>query len=321
MRMTPVKTKGAWRRLRVMLRRWEMGLRMRELHGDPDAWLLEAKTPVDGSPWSQTRAHPAAGTLIDPGSAVEVVESELRLRLYAVHDYFVGLRTATTTRSVYSLHVLSRSTIEACAFASWVFDPAARPAERLLRGLQLTQDPLRRRLASLQAESCDAPGPGDEALVSELTTAMNGVRAFQESAERLVRDLHAELEADQGNTASVPQEIPSPTRRVTEMLCDEMGMPREIDAYNRMSGIAHSKALSIIGTWNWDAKRPSIDYFSFLEFLHLALCSTDFMLARREACWGETRNGKKLHRIIDRVERILEGEPGVQPSEPSHHCS
>ncbi len=314
MRMTPVKTKGAWRRVCVTLRRWEIGLRMRELHGDPDAWLLESKLPADDSLWSQTRAHPAADAPVGPGSAIDLVESELRLRLYVVHDYFAGLRTATGARSPYSLHVLCRATIEACAYATWVFDPAAQPAERLLRGLQLTQDPLRRRLNSLRQVASEATSADGAALDSEMVSAMDSVTALQEHVRQLVRDLHAELEAAQKYPGSKPRAVPSATRRVTEMLCNEMGMPHEIDAYNRMSGIAHSKALAIIDTWSWDTKRPSIDYFSFLEFLHLALCSIDFMLERREACWGETRNGRKLHTIIDRVERIIEGEPGLQPS-------
>ena len=68
-----------------------------------------------------------------------MAEAEAQLRLDAVHDYFVGLRGAMWTRSVYSLHALCRSTIEACAFAAWVFDPDAAPAEGLLRGLMLRE--------------------------------------------------------------------------------------------------------------------------------------------------------------------------------------
>ncbi len=118
MRIAPVKSNGARRCVRVTLGRWEIGLRMRELHGDPDAWLSESKLPADGSPWSQTRAHPAADTQVGPGSAIDLVETELHLRLYAVHDYFVGLRAVTGTRSPCSLHVLCRTTIDACAYAT-----------------------------------------------------------------------------------------------------------------------------------------------------------------------------------------------------------
>ncbi len=311
-RMTPVKSKGALRRAHVMLRRWEIGLRMREAHGDPDIWLLESKAPAHRSPWSDTRTYPGAATQAGPGSAVEVVESEARLRVYAVHDYFVGLRTTTGTRSAYSLYVMCRATIEACAFATWVFDPAARPEERLLRGLRLAAEPLRRRLKSLEAMESDATGFWGDDFRSDITSAKNRALVYQHNIERAIQSIHAEHQKADGHASREPSRVPSASQRVREMLCDEMDLPQGLDAYHRMSGVAHSEALAIIGTWNWDTKRPSIDYFSFLEFLHLALCAVAFMLERRAACWGENCKLNKLHRIIHRVEHIVEREPRVQ---------
>lgn len=312
MRMTPIKSKGALRRVHVTLRRWEIGLRMRELHGDPAIWLLESKAPTDGSPWGHTRACPGAARQVGPGSAVEVVESEARMRVYAVHDYFVGLRAATGARSPYSLYVMCRAVIEACAFATWVFDPAAQPEERLLRGLHLAKEPLRRRLRSLEAMESDATGFWGEDFLSDVASASNQASDYQNNIERAVQGIHAELEKADERTSRGSSRVPMASQRVREMLCDEMELPQGLDAYHRMSGVAHSEALAIIGTWNWDTKRPSIDYFSFLEFLHLALCAVDFMLERRAVCWGETCKLKKLHRIVHRVERIIEREPGVQ---------
>ena len=311
-RMTPVKSKGALRRAHVMLRRWEIGLRMREAHGDPDIWLLESKAPAARSPWSDTRTHPGAATQAGPGSAVEVVESEARLRVYAVHDYFVALRTTTGTRSAYSLYVMCRATIEACAFATWVFDPAARPEERLLRGLRLAAEPLRRRLKPLEAMESDATGFWGEDFRADRASAKNRALVYQHNIERAIQSIHAEPQKSDGHSSREPSRVPSASQRVREMLCDEMDLPQGLDAYHRMSGVAHSEALAIIGTWNWDTKRPSIDYFSFLEFLHLALCAVAFMLERRAACWGENCKLKKLHKVIGRVERIIEREPGVQ---------
>ena len=311
-RMTPVKSKGALRRVHVTLRRWEIGLRMRELHGDPAIWLLESKAPTDGSPWGHTRACPGAARQVGPGSAVEVVESEARMRVYAVHDYFVGLRAAMGARSPYSLYVMCRATIEACAFATWVFDPAARPEERLLRGLRLAREPLRRRLKSLEAMEADATGFWGDDFRSDIASARNQASVYQHNIERAIQSIHAEHQKADGHSSQEPSRVPSASQRVREMLCDEMDLPQGLDAYHRMSGIVHSEALAIIGTWNWDTKRPSIDYFSFLEFLHLALCAVVFMLERRAACWGENCKLKKLHRIIYRVEHIIEREPGVQ---------
>jgi len=247
-RMTPVKSKGALRRAHVMLRRWEIGLRMREAHGDPDIWLLESKAPAHRSPWSQTRTHPGAVTQAGPGSAVEVVESEARLRVYAVHDYFVGLRTTTGTRSAYSLYVMCRATIEACAFATWVFDPAARPEERLLRGLRLAAEPLRRRLKSLEAMESDATGFWGDDFRSDITSAKNRALVYQHNIERAIQSIHAEHQKADGHASREPSRVPSASQRVREMLCDEMDLPvGKIRIRPGGSPAGHNGIRSIIG--------------------------------------------------------------------------
>ena len=129
-----------------------------------------------------------------------------------------------------------------------------------------------------------------------------------DEVNRIIKEIRAELEPRKG----VPLKRPSRTRQVRDMLCGDMGMPQGFDAYHRMSGVVHSEATGIIGTWNLEGTKPSIDYYTFLEPLHLALCSIHFVLDRRGACWGETHKGSKLHKIIGRVERIIEREPGVQ---------
>ena len=131
MRMTPAKTKPIARHIRVKFLMWGIAVRMKRLWRDPDVWLTVSTAPADGSPWAQTRAYASGVEQIDSGSVIHAAEPEAQLRLDAVHDYFVGTRGAMWTRSVYSLHALCRSTIEACAFAAWVFDPDAAPAVRL----------------------------------------------------------------------------------------------------------------------------------------------------------------------------------------------
>ena len=83
-RMTPVKTKCVLRRMGVTLRRWEIGLRMRAPHGDPDMWFPGSQAPEPGSPWDQSHAHSAASARIGPDSAGDVMEAEARLRLEAI---------------------------------------------------------------------------------------------------------------------------------------------------------------------------------------------------------------------------------------------
>ena len=150
MRMTPVKTKPTSRRIRVKFLMWGIVLRMKVLHGDPDVWFLESTAPADGSPWEQTRASGSGLAHVGSGSVNHLVEAEAQLRVDAIHDYFGVLRAAMRTRSAYSLYVMCRSTIEACAFAAWVFDPEVKPAERLLRGLLLRKQSLNTTLKSLR---------------------------------------------------------------------------------------------------------------------------------------------------------------------------
>ena len=304
MRMTPVKTTSALRRITVRARVREIGLRMRELHGDPDTWLPEPLEPMAGSPWALTRQRESSDAMVGSGRAIHVADAEASLRLDAIHDYFVVLRAATTTRSVYGLHVMCRATIEACAFSTWMLDPAAEPAERLLRGLLLREEALGRSLSSMrqaggrssEGEPCQEPA--DVEAIAQTETLLADFK-------RAITDVRAGL-------ASAADRVPTPTTRIREMLCDDMGMPQGHDAYHRLSGVAHSEATSIMGTWNLDQGKPTIDYFSFLAYLHLALCSIGFALSRRAACWGTAFEATKLLMIIRRVERVIEGEPGVE---------
>ena len=309
--MTPIKTSPVWRRIWVRFLMWEVGLRMRVVHGDPDVWLSASAAPADGSPWSRTRAQASSAPRVDPGGVAGVVEAEAKLRIDAVHDYFVGLRSAMRTRSVYSLHVMCRSTIEACAFSAWIFDPAAEPAERLLRGLLLRRQSLGTWLKTLEAMEGGLSGELDAGDLSEISRARSQTHEHIVEVKRAIRSIRADLESRNGALPERSLRVPSATERIREVLCDDMGLPQGFDAYPRMSGIAHSRSIAIMGTWNLDRGKPSIDYFSFLEFLYLAVGSIDFILGRRAACWGETHKSAGLHKILDRVEHIIEREPGV----------
>ena len=309
MRMTPVKTKPISRRVRVKFLMWGIALSMRRLWRDLDVWLTVSTAPADGSPWAQTRAYGSGVGQIDSGSVVHVAGAEAQLRLDAVHDYFVGLRGAMWTRSVYSLYALCRSTIEACAFASWVLDPDAAPEERLLRGLMLREQWLHEHQKALsrmvKAGRC---GHLDADYLADIARARSVTETDLGDVRRVIKGVRVDLASMSG----LSSQVPSKTQRVGEMLVDNIGMPQGVDAYHRLSGVAHSAPGAIFGTWNLDGGRPSIDYYSFLEPLHLALCSIHFGMERRAACWGETHKGAGLLRIIERLERILEGEPGVQ---------
>ena len=309
MRMTPVKTKPISRRIRVKFLMWGIALRMKLLPTDSDVWLTVSTAPVDGSPWAQTRAYGSGVGEIDSGSVMHVAEAEAQFRLDAVHDYFVGLRGAMWTRSVYSLYALCRSTIEACAFAAWVFDPDAAPAERLLRGLMLKEQWLHDHQKALD-RMVEAGRRGD--LDADYLADIDRARSVTETDLGDVQRVIEGVRVDLASMSGLSSQVPSKTQRVGEMLVDDIGMPQGADAYHRLSGVAHSAAGAISGTWNLDGGRPSIDYYSFLEPLHLALCSIHFGMERRAACWGETHKGAGLLRIIERLERILEGEPDVQ---------
>ena len=309
MRMTPVKTKPISRRIRVKFLMWGIALRMKLLHSEPDVWFTASTAPADGSPWALTRAYGSGVGQIDSGSVTHVAEAEAQLRLDAVHDYFVGLRGAMWTRSVYSLHALCRSTIEACAFAAWVFDPDAAPAERLLRGLMLRKQWLHEHQKALdRMVGTGRSGELNSDDLADVARARSVTETHLGDVQRVIEGVRVDLASMSG----LPSQVPSKTERVGEMLVDDIEMPQGADAYHRLSGVAHSAAGAISGTWNLDGGRPSIDYYSFLEPLHLALCSIHFGMERRAACWGETHKGAGLLRIIERLERILEGEPGVQ---------
>ena len=316
MRMMPVKTKPMWRRIRVKALMWELALRMRELHGNPDVWLLASRTPSKGSPWEQTQAYGSDLDQLDAGSVIDVVKSEAHTRIDAVHDYFAVMRTAMSNRRVYSLYAICRSAIEACAFATWVFDPGAEPTERLLRGLLLRKRSLATHLTSLRKLLEDPYGELDSSDVADITQAMSNAGTHLNELKRAIQDIGAAHQPGQPPLARSLQ-IPSATRRIREMLCDEMEMPHGLDAYHRMSGVAHSESIAIFATWNFDGDRLSIDYFSFLEFLHLAVCSIDFCLERRSTCWGQPYKRTRLHKIIRRLERIIAGEPNVRLMSPA----
>ena len=316
MRMMPVKTKPTWRRIWVKVLMWEIGLRMRELHGNPYGWLLASPTPTKGSPWDKTQTYASGLAQLDAGSVVDVAYLEARARIDAVHDYFAVMRTAMSNRRVYSLYAICRSTIEACAFATWVFDPAAEPTERLLRGLLLRKRSLATHLKSLQKLLEDPYGELDSSDVADITQTKSNAGTHLNEIKGAIRDIGTTHQLGQP-----PQErslqIPSATRRIREMLCDEMEMPHGLDAYHRMSGVAHSESIAIFATWNFDGDRLSIDYFSFLEFLHLAVCSIDFCLERRSTCWGQSYKRTRPNKIIRRLERIIAGEPNVRLMSPA----
>ena len=291
---------------------WGIGLRMKLLHGDPDVWLLESRTPTDGSPWALARTYGDQLAPVGGDSVRHIVEAEAQLRLDALHDYFAGLTAAMRTRRVYSLHVMCRSTIEACAFASWVFDPEVEPAEQLLRGLLLRVQSLDRRLRTLGAIEENRSGEVDLEQLAEATRARSVTQTHIEEIKRIIQDAHSDLKSTNATTPERPLRAPTATHRVREMLIDNIGLPQGSDAYHRMSGVAHSEAIAIFETWNLDGGKPSIDYYEFLIYLHLALCSIDFSLERRAVCWGEPRKTAGLHKVIERIEHIIKGEPGVR---------
>ena len=266
--------------------------------------------------WDQTRAYGSGLDQLDSGSVIDVVEAEARTRLDAAHDYFVGLRTAMSNRRVYSLYAMCRSTMEACAFATWVFDPAAEPAERLLRGLLLRERSLRMWLNSLRELQGDPYGELDSDDLADVARASTQTEAHLGEVKRAIEDIGAAHEAANKPSPERTLRVPSRTQRIREMLCDEMGMPQGLDAYHRMSGVAHSESVAIFATWNFNEDRLSIAYYSFLEFLLLAVCSIDFILERRAACWGQSFMSAGLHKIIRRIERVIEGEPGVRLMSP-----
>lgn len=290
---------------------WMIAARMRELHGNPDVWFLESPAPADDSPWAQTRAAAYSADQLGVGSVSDLAELQARTRLNAVHDYFAVLRMAMSNRRVYSLYAICRSTIEACAFATWVYDPAAEPTQRLLRGLLLTEQSLNKHLKSLRELQEDPYGEMDSDGLADLAETLSHTESHLDEVNAAIEDIRAAHEA--ANTPRRSLRVPSATQRIREMLCDDMGMLQGSDAYHRLSGVAHSDPIAILATWNFAQDKLSIDYYSLLEFLHLAVCSIDFSLQRRAACWGQPYNSAGLLKVIRRLEGVIEGEPDVRP--------
>lgn len=312
MRMIPVKTRPALRHIRVRIVLWVVAVRMRELHGNPDVWLLESPAPADNSPWAQTQACANGAAPLSVGSVSDMAELQARTRLNAAHDYFAVLRMSMSNRRVYSLYAICRSTIEACAFATWVLDPAVEPTHRLLRGLLLTRQSLDKQLKSLRELQQDRHGELDATGLADLAETRSRTESHHDEINAAIEDIRAAHEA--ANTSpDRPLRVPSATQRISEMLCEDMGMLQGVDAYHRMSGVAHSDPLAILATWNFSEDKLSIDYYSLLEFLHLAVCSIVFSLERRAICWGQPYKSAGLLKVIRRLERVIEGEPDVRP--------
>lgn len=312
MRLIPVKTKPFSRQIWVKFVMREIGLRMREVHGNPDVWLLESKAPAANSPWEQTRAYGdglgQAGSL----DVTPVVDAEAQLRIGVLQDYFVGLRATMQTRRAYSLHVLCRSAIEACAFSAWIFDPGIDPAERALRGILLRRQSLEEHLRSLKRElKSPHPDKSEPENLLDVDRAKNVTEGHLSEMEWALQEVSADIKAKDERQVASSVEVPSATQRVRELLCDDMELPQGSDAYHRLSGVTHSNSIGILGTWNIDDGKPFIDYYTFLTYLHLALCAITFSLERRAACWGDTYKSTGLNKIIGRLERVIEGEPGV----------
>ena len=311
MRMTPVHAKPSSRLMWAKMLTWDIWLRMKALHGDLDVWLPEWATtaPDVDSPWGQTLAYESGLAPLEVGRVIHVVKAEGSERLHTTHDFFAVLRSAVRSRSVYALYVLCRATIEACAFASWVFDPRAEAAERLLRGLLLRKQAMCRHTRSLRQQANDPANKSDAAYLSDIAKARSAADAFLAEIERTIRAISDDPSAMQ---RPQPVSVPTMTDRVREMLVDDMDLPQGSDAYHRLSGVVHTRPTAIAATWDSEMDRPSVSYGTFLGYLHLTLCSMDFSLENRAACWGENHKGAGLHKIIRRIERVIRGEPGVQ---------
>ena len=311
MRITPVKTRPISRRIWVKLRMWEVGLRMKEVHGNPDVWFLESQRPSDDSPWEQTQVHGRSFARLSSVSVSQLAKAEGELRLELIHDYFAGLRAVARTRCVYSLYVVCRSTIEACAFTTWVYNPRVQPGERILRGLLLREQSLKQQLKLLRVLEQGHSGKyaGDREYTA---TAKIEVKHHLCKTELAIQGISTGLESTMGPELKRSRAVPNKTDRIRELLIDELDLPQGLDAYRRLSGVAHSDSLAIVQTWNSDKGKPSIDYYDFLVYFHLALCSINFSLAQRASCWGATHNSSGLDKIVDRVERIIDKEPGVE---------
>ena len=183
-----------------------------------------------------------------------------------------------------------------------------------MRGLQLRQQSLVKHLKSMRTLLEDPHGELHSGELAHITRAQSRTEFHLDAIKATIRDIGI---AQSKPPMERPRHVPSATQRIDEMLCDEMEMPNGLQAYHRMSGVAHSEPIAIFATWNFDGDKPSIDYFSFLEFLHLALCSIDFSLTRRSTCWGQSYKHTRLDKIIRRLEYIIAGEPNVRLLSPA----
>lgn len=152
-----------------------------------------------------------------------MAELQARTRLNAAHDYFAVLRMSMPNRRVYSLYAICRSTIEACAFATWVRDPAAEPAQRLLRGLLLTRQSLDKQLKSLRELQEDRYGELDATGLADLAETRSRTEFHRDEINGAIEDIRTAHEA--ANTSPErPLRVPSVTQRIGEMLCEDMEM-------------------------------------------------------------------------------------------------
>ena len=303
MRITPVKPVSSWRLIWMRLRLWKIAIRMKELHGNPDVWFTESTSPKDGSPWALTHKYANTCGASGPTNVIHAVKAEAEFRFESMQDFFAGMQSVMRTRQAYSLYVLSRSAIEASAFATWVYDPDIEPEERLLRGLLLRAEHLEHEIRAVNTELRDGhtTDASDQDYLADVTSVKKKV-------DRAVQQTHTDLQSRTMQPSTALPSVPSKTRRVREMLLEDMGLPMGSDAYHRLSGIAHSQALAIADIWNLSKSKPFIDYFNFLVYLDLAVRSIDFSLNRRAVCWGESYKGTRIKTITRNLDRILSSE-------------
>lgn len=178
---------------------------------------------------------------------------------------------------------------------------------RVLRGLQLRAEHLNHEMRTLNQVLPERHT--DEGYQDDLPE----VTKLKARIDRAVQQAHTDLQSRTRQASTAVPSMPSATQRVQEMLHDDMELPQGFDAYHRLSGVVHSQAVAISNTWNLSKAKPFIDYFDFLLYLHLAVCSIDFCLERRSACWGESHKPPRLRTLIRRLEHMISVE--VEPEE------
>ena len=237
MRITPVKSVSSWRRIWVRLRLWKIAIRMKKLHVNLDVWFTESTSPKDGSPWALTEEYVDSCEVPEAEQLIYAVKSEGEYRIESMQDFFAGMQSVMRTRQAYSLYVLSRSAIEASAFATWVYDPDIEPEERVLRGLLLRAEHLEHEIRALNTELRDGhtTDEADQDYLAEVTRVKKKV-------DRALQQTHTDLQSRTMQPSTALPSVPSKTRRIREMLLEDMGLPHGSDAYNRLSGVAHSQA-------------------------------------------------------------------------------